>query len=333
AREDNAQRRSTVIYPAYAALALFLLVYPTFANPFFLVQIGAQTLLLGMIALSLTWLAGYGGMVSLAQMTVAGCAGYMLALFGHNNVGVGLDWPWWAALPIALFIAILFGTFTGALAVRTRGIYTIMITLAIGTAFFYLTRQNYTIFNGYNGFNGVLPPPLFGVDWRAPVPFYYLALAFGVLSYAAVLYLSRSPFGLALQGIRDNPRRMEALGFNVTAHRIAAYAVAAVIAAFGGVLLVWFNGRISPGTIAVGPIIDILVIAVIGGLAHPLGPFLGALVFVLLDNFAIALIAPERFNLVIGTAFLLIVLFSPDGLIGLWKKLKNRLASLEEPRS
>ena len=98
------------------------------------------------------------------------------------------------------------------------------------------------------------------------MPFYYLILFWAVLAYLVVVYVSRSPFGLALQGIRDNARRMAALGFNVTAHRIAAYAFAALIAAIAGVLLVWHGGQISPGTAGVGPVIDILIIAVVGRL-------------------------------------------------------------------
>ena len=121
---------------------------------------------------------------------------------------------------------------------------------------------------------------------------------------------------------------MEALGFNVKAHRIFAYALAGFVAAVGGVLSVWFNDRISPGSISVGPIIDILVIAVIGGMRHPIGPFLGAILFVLLENFAIDLIDRERFNTVIGLAFLSIVLFSPDGILGLWAKFRVRLTNL-----
>ena len=100
----------------------------------------------------------------------------------------------------------LFGTLTGALAVRTEGIYTIMITLAIATAFFYFARQNYVIFNGFSGFNQVLPPTLFGINWRDPAPFYYLTLFWAVASYLAVLYVTRSPFGLALQGVREEEK-------------------------------------------------------------------------------------------------------------------------------
>ena len=145
--------------------------------------------------------------------------------------------------------------------------------------------------------------------------------------------MSRAPFGLALQAIRDNPRRMRALGFDVAAHRVAAYALAGVIAALGGVLLVWFNGRISPGTIGVDRLIDILVIAVVGGVGHPAGAFLGAIFFVLLDTFAIDIVGAERFNTLIGVLFLAIVLFSPDGLLGLWEKARRSLRRKGTARS
>lgn len=317
----------------YWVLGLVLLFMPVVASNFVLFQIFGWSFILGMVALSLMFLAGYGGMVSLAQMTVAGIAGYTVAVFGHSGVTtISLGAPWWLVVPMALVVATLFGTLTGALAVRTEGIYTIMITLAIAAAFFYFARQNYAVLNGFNGFNQVLPPPLFGVDWRQPVPLYYLTLFFAALSYFAVLYVARSPFGLALQGVRDNPRRMAALGFNVTAHRIAAYAFASFVAAVAGVLLAWLNAQVSPGTIAVGPAIDILIIAVIGGIRHPVGPFVGALVFVLLRTFALDFlvlvgIPGERFQLLIGLVFLAIVFWSPDGLLGLWPKLLARLRS------
>jgi branched-chain amino acid transport system permease protein len=318
--------------PHHFLVAAFLLVYPLIASDFWIVQIGAQTFFLGLIALSLTLLAGYGGMVSLAQLAIAGAAAYMYAIFGQNSANLGLDWPWWVVIPLALGIAVVFATLVGALSVRTEGIYTIMITLAISVAFFYFCQQNYSIFNGFKGYAGIAPPHVFGVDWRAPVPFYFLALALGAFGYFGVLWLSRSTFGIALQAIRDNPRRMAALGFNVRAHRIAAYAVAGLLAGLGGLLLVWYNGRISPGTIGVGGAINILVIAILGGLRRPIGPFVGALLFVLLDNFAIDLIDRERFNLVIGIAFLAVVLFSPDGVLGLWDGLKRRMAKTAAQR-
>ncbi|NNE21113.1 MAG: branched-chain amino acid ABC transporter permease [Rhizobiales bacterium] len=317
----------------YWAVGMILLFMPAFASDFVLFQIFGWAFILGMIALSLMFLGGYGGMVSLAQMSVAACAAYMLAIFGDSAISqISLGWPWWIAVPIALIVATVFGTITGALAVRTEGIYTIMITLAIASAFFYFTRQNYVIFNGFSGFNGVLPPDLFGVDWRSPVPFYYLTLFWAAAAYFAVLYVSRSPFGLALQGVRDNARRMEALGFNVTAHRIAAYSFASLIAAVAGILLVWLNAQVSPGTAGIGQVVDILIIAVVGGLGRPIGPFIGAIIYVLLRTFALDFLvsiglAGERFQLLIGLGFLVIVFWSPDGILGLWERWKAAIAA------
>jgi branched-chain amino acid transport system permease protein len=327
--------------PAVFLVAIFLLFLPAFSNSFVEAQIFGWSFILGMIALSLMFLAGYGGMVSLVQMSVAGVAGYMVAIFGESGITtISLGWPWWIVVVVAIVIAVAFGTLSGALAARTEGIYTIMITLALAAALFYFTRQNYTIFNGFNGFNAIRAPQFWGINWRQPVPFYYLTLLCAVLSYAIVVYVARSPFGLALQGIRDNARRMAALGFNVTAHRIAAYAFAATIAAVAGVLQVWLNEQISPGTAAIGPVIDVLVIAVIGGLRHPIGPFIGALIYVVLRTFAIDALTSvglsgERFNLLVGLGFLAIVFYSPDGVVGLsdrWRALRQARAAPTVPR-
>jgi branched-chain amino acid transport system permease protein len=323
--------------PVWWATILILLTMPAWANNFFLFQVMGWTFILGIIALSLMFLAGYGGMVSLIQMSVAAMGGYMVAIFGTSGMSeISLGLPWWVYLPVAIAVAAIFGTMVGALAVRTEGIYTIMITLAIAAAFFYFARQNYEIFNGYSGFNLVVPPRLFGVDWRQPVPFYYLTLGCAAICYAAVVYVSRAPFGLALQGVRDNPRRMAALGFNVTAHRVAAYTFASVIAAIGGILLVWQNAQISPGTAGIPAVIDILVIAVVGGIARPIGPFIGALIYVLLRTFSPDVLTTfglsgERFKLLIGLGFLAVVFFSPDGVLGLWERWKERRRKARDP--
>jgi branched-chain amino acid transport system permease protein len=306
-------------------VGLFVLIFPFIATPFFTFQVAAQSLVLGLIALSLSFLAGYGGMVSLAQMTVAGIAGYAVAVLGNSSSAeISLGWPWWVAVPFAVLIAVVSSALIGWLSVRTEGIYTIMITLAIGVAFYYLVLQNYSVFNGFQGLRELKPPTVFGVNWRDPLPFYFLSLFWALAGYFLVRYVVRAPFGIALQGIRDNPRRMEALGFNVVAHRVAAYALSGLLAAVGGVLLAWYNALMTPGSVGTGWLINILVIAVLGGVKHPIGAFIGAIIFVLLQTFAIDVIDRERFNLVIGGVFLAIVLFSPDGLLGLWAKLRFR---------
>jgi branched-chain amino acid transport system permease protein len=316
--------------PAAWVLALVLVIMPLIANGFFLIEIFGTAMILGIVALSLMFLAGYGGMVSLMQLTIAGLAGYMTAVLGvSGNANISLGWPWWLATPMALVLATAFGTIGGALAVRTEGIYTIMITLAIASAFYYFTNQNWVIFNGHTGINSVVTPHFWGFDWRADIPFYYVILVVAALCFGAVSYLSRAPFGLALQGVRDNPRRMAALGFNVNAHRVVAYAFASFLAALGGVLQVWNYHQISPGSVGVERAIDILIIAVVGGITRPIGPFIGALIFVLLRTFTLDFLVAigldgNRFRLLIGLGFLVIVLFSPDGIVGLWERWRRR---------
>ena len=143
------------IDPISLIAAVGLLIYPLVATPFFTYQVGGYSLILGTIALSLTVLAGYGGMVSLAQMSVAGVAGYMVAILGQNSAGAR------ARLAVvdrraagARRSACSSAVGIGLLAIRTAGIYTIMITLAIGMAFFLFVQQNYAIFNGHSGFAG-----------------------------------------------------------------------------------------------------------------------------------------------------------------------------------
>lgn len=312
---------------AHIVLAAALILYPAVASDFFLTQIGGYSLIMGTLGLSLMFLAGYGGMVSLAQITVAGVAAYAVAIFGTNSTSVlGFGWPWWLTVPVAVALAGLASALIGAISVRTAGIYTIMITLAIATAFYYFTNQNYAIFNGHSGFAGIRAPAFWGVNWRDPLPFYYLCLFVAVLAYAAVLYVSRSTFGLTLQAVRDNQRRMRAIGYDVTAHKVFAWFLSGIVAGLAGVLYVWFNGRVSPGSVGVDGAIAVLVIAVVGGLKHPIGPFLGALIYVLLQVFAIDLVGAERFNTLIGLVFLVIVFASPDGILGLWQRIKPALA-------
>ena len=318
---------------AILLLGIILVLLPAVASDFILVQVFGWSMILGIIALSLMFLAGYGGMVSLAQMTIAGVSGYMITVFGASSLPtISLFWPWWVAAPIAIIIAVAFGTLTGVLSSRTEGIYTIMITLAIAAAFFYLTLQNWPIFNGFAGFTTIPAPVFLGINWKHPIPLYYLILFFAALCYVVVLYISRAPFGLALQGVRDNPRRMEAIGYNVTAHRVAAYAFAALVASIGGILMVWLNNQISPGSAGIEASIDLLIIAVVGGLGHPIGAFVGAIIYVILRTFALdALVAVgldgRRFQTLIGLGFLIIVLFSPDGVIGIWRRVAARARS------
>jgi branched-chain amino acid transport system permease protein len=193
-----------------------------------------------------------------------------------------------------------------------------MITLAFGVITFYFFGQ-VTQLSGFGGVNNVDRPDIVSNPVTDPANLFYIALAVSVGVYLLIRYLARTPFGLALQGVRDDPSRMRALGYNVPLLRMLAFGLGALIAALAGVLSVWWNTRISPGSISLAQTIDVLIIAVIGGLFRLEGAWVGALVFAILDNWTRGLdVVGERFNTVIGAIFLAIVLLSPGGLMGIW---------------
>lgn len=312
----------------WALCGMALLVYPLMVPDFWIVSVGAQAIVLGLITLSLTFLAAYGGMVSLAQMAVAGVAGYTVAVLGSHSASVGAQvLPWPATVLIGMLAGIAAGLVIGAIAVRSRGIYLLMSTLAIAMIFYYLAQQNTAVLHGFDGIRGVTAPTILGVSLREPRVFYYLCLAIGLVSYLLVVHLVRTPFGLALQGARDDERRMRSLGYWVTLHQVAAFGVAGFLASVGGILNLWYQGGISPGSIGMTATVGILIMAVIGGLSHPRGAFIGALAYVLIQSFAVDLVGASRFNTLVGCVFLMIVMLSPDGLAGMWRRLFKRDAS------
>jgi branched-chain amino acid transport system permease protein len=302
---------------AVAALAVFLVAFPFFGSSFWVVQIGIKTLWLGIAAISLIFLAGTVGMVSLAQTAIYGSAGYVVA-----NLTVMHGWNGWAAVPVALAAAVVLATFIALISARSSGIYFLMLTLAVAVFIYYFALQYRPFTLGFSGINGVQAPDLFGQSLRDPTTFWFLALAVAVAAYLAVRHVISSPFGLTLKGIRDSAPRMSALGYNVLAHRVAAFAFAGLVAACGGVLAVWYNGQIAPGSIDLTRTIDVLVIAVIGGLYRLEGAWIGALAVTLLTNFANDYTA--RFNTVIGLIFIGILLLSPGGIAGIWERVVTR---------
>ncbi len=303
-----------------AAVLLVLFLAPLIFTDYQFGVLGTKILWLGVVAASLIFLAGYGGMVSLAQTALFGIAGFVVA-----NLVVFTGWSEWPAVAVAILIATAVGLLFGLIASRSVGIYFLMITLAFSVIVFYFFGQ-VTKFSGFGGINNVSAPDLIGNPRQDPAPLYYAALVVSLLVYFGIRYLVRTPFGLALQGVRDEPTRMRALGFNVHLHRTLAFGVGALIASLAGVLSVWYNSQISPGSIDVSRTIDVLVIAVIGGLYRLEGAWVGALGFAALDNWIRGVEAiGSRFNTVVGLIFLGIVLVSPGGLMGIWAGATDRL--------
>ncbi len=323
---DRTTGRATLaVVIVVAALALLV------ATDFFTSVILTKALWLGVAAASLIFLSAYAGMVSLAQVGIYGIAGMTFANLVAADGGSAAAWSPWLAVVVALVVATVVGLGFGAIAARSEGIYFLMITLAFSVLIFYFFSQ-VTSLSGFGGVNNLDLPGLVGNPGTDPHPLYYTTLVASALVFVALKYVSRTPFGLAFQGQRDEPARMRALGFHVTRHRTLAFALAALVAGVAGVLSVWYNGRIAPGSINLAQTIDVLIIAVIGGLYRLEGAWVGALVYALLDNYSREwtptvgnVLGPERFNTILGVVFLVIVLVSPGGLVGAWERGVDRV--------
>ena len=232
---------------------------------------------------------------------------------------------------LALVGTTLLGILFGAIASRSLGIYFLMITLTYSVIAFYFVGQ-VTVVSGFSGISGIdnYTPGFVGDIVTDRYRLFYIALIVAAVSYALIRFLVRTPFGLALQGIRDEPVRMSSLGYAVPLHRTLAFGFAAFLAALAGVLLVWWQGQIAPGDVGLQATIDLLIIAVIGGLGRIEGAWLGAVAFIVINNYIrdswlTDLLDDVKiggsFNTIIGLVFLAIVIVSPDGLLGLWDRL------------
>jgi branched-chain amino acid transport system permease protein len=321
------------------ACMVILLVLPAVGSDFFVDFVMTRTLMLGLAASTLVFLSAYGGMVSLAQWLIFGAAGFAVGnMVAESGRGLRLGWSAWPSAVIALVVCTVLALVLGALAARTSGIYFLMLTLTFAVIGFFFFGQ-VTTFSGFGGMTGIDPPAFFDGH---PKRVYYAALVLSILGYGAFRAIARSPFGIALQGVRDDPVRMASLGFDVALHRTLAFAVAGFVAAVAGVLNIWWNGQIDPTSISLGPTLDLLIIAVIGGVLHLEGAWLGAFIFITANLYlrdipglgsvggflGDRVLAEERFNTVVGLLLLAIVVGSPDGAAGLMLRVRRALGRL-----
>lgn len=290
-----------------------------------------QTFFFGIAAASLIFLSAYGGMVSLGQTALMGIAGFILGnmvtqrLPGGETKGLTLGWDPTVSLVLAIVMTTALGFIFGLVAARSAGIYFLMITLTLAVIANYFFGQ-VTLVSGFSGISGInrYTPGFVGDVLAHPDRLYYIALVVALAVYVLIRYVIRTPFGIALQGVRDEPIRMSSLGYNVPLHRALAFGFAAFVASLAGVLYVWWQGQIAPPDVGLQATIDLLVIAVIGGLWRIEGAWLGAFAFIVIDNYVRDVELPGvggSFNTIIGLIFLAIVVASPGGLMGLWDRI------------
>jgi len=301
--EGRALRAAGVI----AGLALALL---PFAHVRYLTSTLTEVLIFALFAMSLGLLVGYAGLVSLGHAAFFGTAAYAVALVS-TRVSPALL----ITLPAGVAVGTLAALGIGVFALRATGVYFLMLTLAFAQMAYAVAHQWSWLTGGTNGLSGIPRPTLPGVDLGGAVPFYYLVL---VVVGAAALLLRRivgSPFGAALIGVRENEPRMRAMGFDTFRLKLAAFVLAGAAAALSGVLYAYYNGFVSPDELYWTRSGEVLVMVLLGGAGTLIGPAVGAGVVLILQNLASSV--TERWTMILGAAFILVVLVAPSGLAGL----------------
>ena len=271
------------------------------------VNVASQILLYAIFALGLSVLVGYAGLVSLGHAGLFGLACYSVAYLlaaGHGHA---------VAIIATLAITIAGTAVFAALSLRATGIGFIMITLALGEILWGLAYRWISVTNGDNGISVALRPSPFGFSLASAAGFYYATLLIFLLAVAAVFMFVHSPLGAALMGTRDQPRRMNALGYHVWMIRFWACLFSGLLTAVAGILFVYYNQFISPQALALSSSAEVLLMAISGGASTLLGPIVGAALVVIVKNVVSGYI--ERWNFMLGAIFVAIVILMPEGLV------------------
>ncbi|MBX6328337.1 MAG: branched-chain amino acid ABC transporter permease [Pseudolabrys sp.] len=301
---------------ALLAAAVALVTLPYWMSGVYYINVASQILFFAVFALGLNIIAGYGGLVSLGHAALFGISAYVVGYllqhgFGHASAILG-----------ALLAGLAATAVYAALALRATGIGFIMITLALGEILWGLAYRWISVTNGDNGINLHGRPQPFGIDINSATAFYYATLIVFVAAVAAVAVFVRSPLGAALMGTRDQPRRMNALGYHVWAIRFWACMFSGLLTSVAGILFVYYTQFISPQTLALTSSAEVLLMVIAGGAGTLLGPIVGAGLVVVVKSVVSGFI--ERWNFLLGAIFVAIVILMPEGLVPgtvrLWRR-------------
>jgi len=316
--------RNFVVAFLLIALALMPVYAAVFSNPFAL-TLFTRIVILAMAAVSLNLIMGFGGMVSFGHAVYLGIGGYAVGILAFEKFTSGfIQWP------VALLASAFFALLIGALSLRTRGVYFIMITLAFAQMFYYVS-VGLDRYGADDGLTIQRRSQFPGLDLSNKTTFYYvcLVLLFGTMYLTWRIVNSR--FGQVIQGARSNDRRMRALGFPTYRYRLVCFVIAGTICGLAGALLANFTNFISPAAMHWTRSGDLIVMAVLGGMGTIAGPVIGAVAFLGLEEFLPSIIgfaaklvgfgnvtaAKEYWQLVLGPVLLLVVLFARGGIDGL----------------
>ena len=307
-----------------AALAL-LATLPLWIGGTYYVNIASQILFYAIFALGVNVLAGYAGLVSLGHAGLFGIAAYAGARImndGHGQLVVAAG-----ALGITLLASAIFAV----LALRGTGLGFVMITVALGQIVWGVAYRWISITNGDNGIAIRGRPSPLGLSLASPSGFYWATLVVFLLAVGSMAVFVASPFGASVRGTRDQPRRMNALGYHVWMIRFLSFLISGFWSGVAGLLYLYYNQFVSPQAVALTASAEALLMVIAGGTATLLGPIAGAALVVIVKNVASAYI--ERWNFVLGAIFVVIVVFMPEGLVpGTVRRWRRAVAALR-PRA
>jgi branched-chain amino acid transport system permease protein len=299
------------VFVAALLIVLALIpVYCAYAGNTFLMSFFTRILILGMAAVSLNLIMGYGGMVSFGHAAYLGIGGYVFGILAKEGITSGfLQWP------LALVVSGIFALAVGALSLRTRGVYFIMITLAFAQMAYYIA----VALDRYGGDDGmsIQKRSQFGdfVNLSNKTVFYYLCFVLMLATVYLVWRLVNSRFGLVIQGARSNERRMRAIGFPIFRYKLMCFVISGVLCGFAGVLLANHTDFINPSVMSWIRSGDLMVIAVLGGMGSVFGPVIGAVVFLLLEEFLSRF--TEFQGIILGPMLLAVALYARGGVDGI----------------
>jgi len=301
-----------------AALIGGSLLLPPFLAGDFYINLASQILIAAIFALSLNLLVGFGGMTSLGHASYLGVAAYLSALL-TSQYGLGHG----AAAIISISGTVAMAGFFGVIALRATGLGFLMITLALSQVLWGLAYRMSNVTNGDNGITGLTRPAPFGISLESPVSFYWFVLIVTTTAFLMMTIFVSSAFGSSLKGVRDQPRRMAALGFNPWLIRWITFVYAGFWGGISGLLYVYYHKYIHPTSLSTTSSAEALLGVIAGGSGTLGGPAVGAALVLLLKNYASAYI--ERWNMLLGLVFLFIVLVMPTGIVPGFSRLTARL--------
>lgn len=303
----------------WTAIVVALLVLVPVLFPGYHTSLATLTLIYALLAMSVDILAGFAGRTPLCHGAIFGAATYVVMYFVSTAGGNP-----WAGVALGILAAVLVSLVFALLAVRTTGVYFLLLTLALGMIVWGVCQRWTSVTGGENGLRGSVRP-----DWLVdPIRFYYFVLFVGLAATYVIWRFVRSPFGLSLKGIRESESRMRSLGYNTTLHLVLGFVFSGLMAGVSGALYALFNSFVSPSTVALAQSVKGLLMAIIGGVGTLFGGVVGAAIIIILENVVSSF--TERWSMVLGLLFVLTMIFAPEGIVGKIRLLLARRGAVKK---